>query len=152
MSTLNANRKEFIDYLRTGFGHGQDYTGNLGPFTHQQVMDALKLLSKTDPASWALLHTWMTTRLDLRGLSGRHNWPEHTLRRRIHASVDAVLAALRMEDYRPIDTDHSVMSGCEIFHEVLLQALEQHHPGIGGQITRAIRAALNAKRRGQSHG
>lgn len=149
MSALDPNRKEFLDYLRTGFGHGRDFSGGAGSFTHQQVSEALRQFSRTDPVSWAILHTWMTTRLDLRGMAGKHSWPDHTIRRRLQGSADAVLCTLRSEPFSPVDGDYSVMSGCEVFHEALLHALEPHHPGIHKRIRDAMEMAPKAKRRAQ---
>lgn len=147
MKDLTANRKSFLDYLRTGFAHSQDYHGAAGHFTHNAVMEALQQFSKTDPASWSILNNWIVTRLDLSGLAKKHSWPEHTLKRRLHACVDALFARLLLEPYISVDKDYTVLSNCEIFHETLLRVLEKQYPGIEKQILSAMRIGINARRR-----
>lgn len=147
MNDLTASRKSFLEYLRAGFGHGQDYQGPAGSFTNSQIMEAIKQFSKSDPASWNILHNWITTRLDLAAMARKHSWPEHTLKRRLHACVDALLARIKLEPYQSIDKDHMVLSNCEIFHETVLKFLDKHYPGIEKQIISAMRMGINTRRR-----
>lgn len=143
---LTPGRKAFLEYLRTGFAHGQDFTGPTANFTHAQVVQGLEVFSKQDPASWTLLHGWLTTRLDLRAMTERHRWPEHTLRRRLHASVDAVFASILLQPYMPVDTNRSLMASCETFQEALLLELNRIHPGIEARVHKALRMETTARR------
>lgn len=147
MTDLAASRKSFLEYLRAGFGHGQDYHGLAGDFTYQQVLDALKQFSKSDPASWNILYNWITTRLDLSEMAKKHSWPAHTLKRRLYACVDALLAKMRLEPLVAVDKNYSVLSNCEVFHETVLKFLEKNYPGVEKQILSAMRMGINSRRR-----
>jgi hypothetical protein len=124
--SLIAGRKALLEYLRSGFGHGKTFVGPPGEYSHTQVMEALQHLSKTDQVSWKLINKWITTRLDVKQLASKYSFSEHTLKRRLYSCADAILNIVRLESYKPVDTNPCC--NCELFQEILLKELEYGSP------------------------
>jgi hypothetical protein len=152
-SKLNPERVNFLDYLRKGFGYGKDFCNSESlSISHENINLALKHFSKTDPLSWDLLHTWMTSNLDMEGMSRKHHWPPHTIRRRLYACVDALMNWIQTETYKPVDENITMMSHCEIFQKSLLLAFKKLEPELLEEIKKSIKITNSIRRKGKQHG
>jgi hypothetical protein len=153
MGILNPDKIKFLHHLKKGFGYGEDlWISEEKIISHSQITRALKALSTHDKSSWQILHFWMTTNLDMEGLALKHNWPSHTIRRRLYACVDVLMNWVQTESYAPTDNQYSTMSECELFHKSLLSAIEKYNPDLFKEVKKSFKIANSLRRKENRRG
>jgi len=89
-------RDKFLKYLRSDMAHDKLWVDASGVYTSNEVRDAVKRISRTDPLLHRIIDYYIRTRMPRMRIAEAVHYDSSTVKRKLDDAVDIVLQQLKL--------------------------------------------------------